>query len=173
MTTLTETELHDFLAKTAIVAANPERGIGRQLTYEPPAPRIIVIHFGPEDWADYVSRIVSIVLSFEDAWLLISRHGSASQLRELTTHDDAEALMFAAAERERLAAYVCSRDMAMGRASQDIYLVGGVGNILITWDHHTEDEGLSVEVRDVRQSSALLADLNAFGAELEVFYTPS
>jgi hypothetical protein len=61
--------------------------------------------------------------------------------------------------------------MAMGSVSQDIYLVGGDGNVLVTWDHHTENEGLRVELRDVKQSSTLLADLNKFGVELEVFYT--
>ena len=66
--------------------------------------------------------------------------------------------------------YLCTRDMAMGSVSQDVYLVGADGNVLVTWDHHTADEGLSVDLRDVEQASRLLADLNLLGAELEVFY---
>jgi hypothetical protein len=33
-----------------------------------------------------------------------------------------------------------------------------------------KDEGLRVDLRDAKQSSAQLSDLNTFGAELEVFY---
>ena len=171
MNTLTETALHAFLAKVAIEAALPERHIGRELSYRPPARRTIVVHFGPNDSAGYVSGIVSLLLASEESWLLVPRYGAASQLGDFTTDDEAEALLFDPSERERLCRYVCTRDMALGSASQDIYLVSADGNVLITWDHHTEDEGLSIEVRDVRQSSGLLTDLNTFGAELEVFYT--
>ena len=170
MTTLTATQLHDFLANAAIEAASPERGIGRELTYRPPAPRTIVVHFGSDDSSEYITRVISILLQSAESWLLAPRYGSASQLRELTTVADAEALLFAPSERDRLASYLCTRDMSMRAISQDIYLVSGDGNTLIVWDHHTEDEGLEVALRDIVRSSALLADLNTFGAELEVFY---
>ena len=171
MNTLTEEELHALLIKAEIVAAGPERGIGRELRYQPPARRTLVIHFGPQDSTGYLTDVVSILLSSEESWLLVPRYGQASQIAALTTQPDAEALVFAPSERERLCAYLCTRDTAMGSASPDIYLVSAAGNMLITWDHHTEDEGLSVEMRDVKQASALLALLNTFGTELEVFYT--
>jgi hypothetical protein len=95
----------------------------------------------------------------------------AAELGALTIPPDAEALVFDASERERLCAYLCTRDMSMGAASQDIYLLGADANLLVTWDHHTADEGLCVDVRDTKQSSALLSDLNTRGAELELFYT--
>jgi hypothetical protein len=141
MNTLTQAELQGFLAKAAIVAADPDRRIGRELSYRPPALRTVVIHFGSRDSTDYISGVVSILLSFEKSWLLVARYGPASRLGAFTTQPDAEALVFDSSERERLCAYVCTRDMAMGSASQDIYLVGADGSVLITWDHHTEDEG--------------------------------
>jgi hypothetical protein len=110
-------------------------------------------------------------LSFEESWLLVARYGPASGLGSFTVQPETEALVFDASERERLCEYLCTRDMALGSVSTDIYLVSADGNVLVTWDHHTEDEGLSVELRNVKQSSALLSDLNTFGAELEVFYT--
>jgi hypothetical protein len=171
MNTMTHPELQAFLLKAGIVVAAPERGIGRELNYQPPARRIVVVQFGPDDSTGYLAQVVSIVLSAEESWLLMPRYGSASQLGDFTTQSDAEALVFAPSERERLCAYLCSRDMAMGAISQDIYLVGADGNVLVAWDHHMEDEGLRVDLRDVKQSTALLADLNTFGAELEVFST--
>jgi len=171
MNTLNQTALDEFLTKAAIEAAAPERHIGRELIYRPPARRTIVVHFGPNDSAVYVSAVVSLLLASQESWLLVGRYGPASQLGDLTTDAGAEALVFDATERERLCRYVCARDMRMSSASQDIYLVSADGNVLVTWDHHTEDEGLGIDMRDVRQSNALLTDLNRFGAELEIFYT--
>jgi hypothetical protein len=42
---------------------------------------------------------------------------------------------------------------------------------LVTWDHHTADEGLDVRLQSVAEASRLLVSLNDFGAELEVFYS--
>jgi hypothetical protein len=170
MNTLNDAELQAFLLKAGIAVAAPERGIGRELNYQPPARRIVVVQFGPNDSTGYLAQAVSIVLSVEESWLLVPRYGSASQLGNFTTQA-AEALVFPPSERERLCTYLCSRNMAMGAVSQDIYLIGADGNVLVAWDHHMEDEGLRVDLRDVKQSTALLADLNTFGAELEVFYT--
>ena len=171
MKTLTETALQAFLAKAGIEAAVPERHIGRELRHRPLARRTIVVHFGPNDSAAYVSGIMSLLLAAEESWLLVARYGPASQLGGLTTEGDAEALLFDPSERERPCKYVCTRDMALGSASLDIYLVSADGTVLVTWDHHTEDEGLCVDIRDVRKSNELLTDLNTCGAELEVFYT--
>ena len=171
MKTLTQAELQGFLAHAAITAAGPERGIGRELSSRQPARRTVVIHFGADDPADYITRVVSILLSMEDSWVLVGRYGSAAQLGALTTTIEAEALMFDSSERESLAAYLCTRDTKLDSRSADIYLVGPDGNVIVTWDHHTHDEGLCVDLRDVQRSSALLAELNALGTELEVFYT--
>ena len=171
MNTLTLAELHQFLASVALNIAAPERGVGRELSYRPSALRTVVIHFGPDDSSDYVREVVSILLSFDDSWLLMARHGSASQLGDLTTQDDAEALTFASAERHRLCDYLCTREMRLGSVSQDVYVLSEDGNMLVTWDHHTEDEGLQVDLRDVERANELLVALNTLGAEVEVFYT--
>jgi hypothetical protein len=51
--------------------------------------------------------------------------------------------------------------------------LGGRGDALVTWDHHTADEGLSVQFNSIADASRLLVSLNEFGAELEVFYSHS
>jgi hypothetical protein len=43
------------------------------------------------------------------------------------------------------------------------------GNILVTWDHHTAVEGLSIQFRRVPDAK-LLGSLNDLGAELDLFY---
>jgi hypothetical protein len=171
MNTLSQPELQPFLENAAIAAASPESRIGRELRYHLPAPRTVVIHFGGEESADYISQIISILLSSEESWLLLARYGPAARLGDLTKQPEAQALVFGPSERDRLCMYLCTRDMAMGSVSQDVYLVGADGNVLARWDHHTADEGLTVDLRDVKQASRLLADLNMIGAELEVFYT--
>src|SRR6185436_20404849 len=96
--TLTQAELQGFLAHAAITAAGPERGIGRELCSRQPARRTVVIHFGADDPADYITRVVSILLSMEDSWVLVGRYGSAAQLGALTTTIEAEALVFDSSE---------------------------------------------------------------------------
>jgi hypothetical protein len=133
--------------------------------------RAIVVRFGSTDGSDYIADTVSIILSSQDSWLLIPRYGPAAQLSSLTTIPEAEALSFGANERGQLCTYLCTRDMTMGSVSQDIYVVSANGNTMVTWDHHTHDEGLRIDLRDVKESSRLLVELNTFGAELEAFYS--
>jgi len=171
MDALNQTELRAFFATTRLAVADPSLGIGREISFRQSARRLIVIHFGKADRPDYIARTISIVLSSQPSWLLVARFGPAAKLGTLTTLTDAEALSFGPGERERLCTYLCTRDMTMGSVSQDVYAIGVNGNTLVTWDHHTHDEGLRVDLQDVQESSKLLAALNTFGAELEVFYT--
>jgi len=62
--------------------------------------------------------------------------------------------------------------MNLGATSADLYSLGTSGNALVTWDHHTADGGLTVELRRVDDSNRLLLSLNEIGAELEVFCSP-
>jgi hypothetical protein len=170
MDALNDEQLHEFLARVNVHAADPELGIGRELSYRPSPLRVVVIHFGDSDSPDYVARILSIVLSTRESWLLIPRHGPASGLG-ISDVLEAEALAFGPSERERLCAYLCERDTSLSSVSADLYVLSANGDAMITWDHHTADEGLGIDLRDVNTTSRLLADLNSAGVELELFYT--
>ena len=50
-------------------------------------------------------------------------------------------------------------------------VVAGNGNTILTWDHHTADAGLAIQLRDVSETSRLIAELNTLGTEFEVLYT--
>ena len=102
---------------------------------------------------------------------MIPRHGPASKLGISSGFPVADALRFGADEREQLCRYLCTRDTDPGAVSADLYVVGGDGRSIVTWDHHTQDAGLRVALRDVSESSKLLERLNDCGAEMEVFYT--
>jgi hypothetical protein len=171
MDALNQAEVREFLLKADIAAGDRELDIGRELHYHRSPRRTVVIHFSVSDSLDYISQIVSIVLSAQDSWLLIPRYAPASKLAVSSGFPVADALRFGAGDREQLCGYLCTRDMGPGAVSSDLYIVGGNGHIIVTWDHHTRDEGLSIDLRDVSESSKLLAGLNDLGAEMEVFYT--
>jgi hypothetical protein len=61
--------------------------------------------------------------------------------------------------------------MDTGRVSSDLYVVSSNGKAMITWDHHAEDEGVRIDLRDVTAASKLLSELNDVGVEMEMFYT--
>src|SRR6476620_3953237 len=101
MDALNDEQLHAFLARVNVPAADSGRGIGRELSYRPLPLRVVVIHFGESDSHEYISRVVSVVLSAREAWVLIPRHCAASALGIPDVSLDAEALAFGASERQR------------------------------------------------------------------------
>jgi hypothetical protein len=162
-------ELHALLAKAGIEMASPASRIGAQLSYRPYARRTVVVQFGEHDTPEYVSQTLLTVLSVEVAWLLTARYGSVAELGSLESPDNIAALRFDAAEREVLERLLRPEPPHTRTIVRDLYIVGASGQALVTWDHHTFQDGLSIEFSDVPASSRLLTSLNEFGAELEVY----
>ena len=171
MEPLNDEQLHEFLARVNVHAAAPELGIGRELGYRPTPLRVLVIHIADSDSPAYRARIFSIVLSTRESWLLIPRHGAASGLGIADVVLETEALAFGLPERGRLGAYLSEHDTRVSSSSSDLYALSADGDVLVTCDHHTADEGLRIDLRDVSTTSRLLAGLNRVGVELELFYT--
>jgi hypothetical protein len=134
MEALNDERLHEFLARVNGHAADPELGIGRELSYRPSPVRVLVIHFGDSDSPDYIARVLSIVLSTRESWLLIPRHGRASGLGISDVVLEAEALAFGPPERGRLCAYLCERDTSISSVSSDLYALSADGDVMVTWD---------------------------------------
>ncbi len=159
-----------FLSRAEIAVADPIHRIGRQLSYKRPPLRTIIVHFGESDIPDYVSAVVRTVLETEKDYFLTPRYGKASDLGLIEDAIEFTAILFAERDRPRLVEYLCTRPMAIGRVSTDLYVLSATGNVLLTWDHHTASEGLTIELCKVGQASQLLVALNELGAELEVYY---
>jgi hypothetical protein len=162
-------QFNAFLSRSGIRLPDPAIGIGRELTYARPSPRTIIIHFGEADSAAYLSTVVNIVLQMEGDYFLTPRYGKASDLGLLPGTAEFEAIFFSEKDRSRLIEYLCTRPMDMGLVSTDLYIISATGNLLLNWDHHTEEDGLSLELCQVSQASQLLVALNELGAELEVY----
>jgi len=171
MKPLNEHSLRELFARAHIDAADRARGIGQQLSYRSNAPRTIVIHLVEAHTTEYCIGAISRVLDADDEWLLIPRYGSASELDLMVEEDGADALLFTAAEKHALATYLCTRPIDLGSISADVYVLGRRGDILLTWDHHSADEGITIELQSVSDAGRLLTSLNEFGVELELFYT--
>src|SRR5215813_2755613 len=155
--------LRKFLTRAGVKVADPALRIGRALTFASPPARTVVVHLG--NATDHIAGIISIVLSIDATWFLIPRYGAAAQLGLVEGTSEVAAVTVAPSERGLLGRYLCERPMDLGATSTDIYVVGASGNILVTWDHHTADEGLTVGLRRVEDSNRLLVSLNDLGAE--------
>jgi hypothetical protein len=171
MEPVTEARLRELFASAQIdVASNPAL-VGNELTYRVSPPRVIVIHLGETDSPEYCVELMSRVLQADEAWILVTRYGSIADLGLMPGLDDAKALAFGALERRELATYLCTRSTALSSVSADLYVIGGSGNTLITWDHHSADEGIEVALQSVSAAGRLLVSLNELGTELELFST--
>ena len=170
MDPISETRLRELFARADIEAADAAAGIGHQLSYRGGARRGIVIHLAETDPLEYRIEVISRVLETDDAWVLITRYGTIGDLDLMPGVDDAEGLSFAAVERRALATYLCTRSTALASISADLYVLGNGGDVLVTWDHHSHDEGVTVDLQSVSDAGRLLVSLNELGAELELFY---
>ena len=166
-----ETVGHDslcaLLARAGIKMADPALRIGRQLSFAPPPARTVVIHHLATA-TDQIARVTAIILSTDAAWFVVPRYGDAIQLCLVGTTSETGAVGFAASERALLGRYLCERSMRLEDTSTDLHAVGAAGNVLVTWDHHTADEGLVVGLRRVDDAGRLLVSLNELGTDFEV-----
>jgi len=170
MRAVTAAEFQTVLARGSLREAEPRLRIGRELAFVDAPARRIVVHLGADDSEHYLREVTDRILSLENEWLLVPRHGAVLGLGLLGRETDAVAIRFERAERASLSRYLCTRSLDVGTVSADLYALADSGGILITWDHHTAAEGLSIQLRRVSDASQLLAVLNDLGTELELFY---
>ena len=168
---LTRDQVEQLLARAGLRVADPETGIGRELTYHAYPRRIVVVHFAEDEKLEYLVGATSRILELDEEWILLTRYGAPSDLDILPADPNMAAIAFGPADRARLADYLCTRPTDLASVSADLYTLGASGRTLVTWDHHTADEGLDVRLQSVAEASRLLVSLNDFGAELEVFYS--
>jgi hypothetical protein len=155
----------------ALLSAAGIRHRSGELFFATAPARTIVLHFADNEPHHYVLGAIGVILRIEDQWLLVPRFGTAVDLGLLADAVSARAVLFEPAERPALAEYLCTRPMDPGGFSCDQYFVSASGGVLVTWDHHTAEEGLTIQMQNVNAASTLLVSLNELGAELDLFYT--
>lgn len=168
MNAITANDFDEFLSRAEISTLDQGTQGSKHLSFKPAPARTIIVHFVESDRPKFLLEMTARILDLEESWLLVPRRGTAADLELLDVSQPAKALRFAAADKGRLAEYLCTRPMAFGNYSMDIYVIAGSGNTFITWDHHTAREGLGIELRDKADAGRLLASLNDLGAELDL-----
>jgi hypothetical protein len=169
MKSVTATRLHELLARAQIDVSADTANVGKELIYRSGPHRTIVIHLGETDSREYCIELFTRVLALDADWLLLTRYGSVADLGLMPDVEDAAALEFSGSERAALATYLCTRSTRLSSISADLYVLDSNGEVLVTWDHHSADEGISVAFQSVATAGRLLVSLNELGAELEVF----
>jgi hypothetical protein len=148
--------------------SDPNLGIGRELSYLDTPARTVVIHFADDASSPFRSAIAERVLDIADAWFLFPRYDALPSLELIEVNAESTAIEFGRDARRSLAEYLATRPMQFGIPGLDLYAVASEGQALITWDHHTQDEGLSVQLQRVNDATKLAASLCSFGSEFEV-----
>ena len=172
MKAISNTELAAFLVEAQIHRADPNLRIGRQLTYAADPLRVVVVHFGESESPEYIEGIFRNVLAIDESWFITPRYGSVSDFGIAEVQHDAAAILAVRVDAERLITFLYNRFEALQTMEgNDLYLVAGTGQILVTYDHHSPDEGLAIHLNDIAKTSQLLVILNEMGAEMELFST--
>jgi hypothetical protein len=168
MDNITETELRAVLDLGRIAARSYSDRTESELSFEPPAARVVIVYVGEDRRSAYADRVVSAVLGASESWLLVPRFGKASQL-SIAGAATAAALRFSQGDAGALKRYLCERPMHIGEFDTDLYLLSPSGSIKICWDHHSAEEGVVIELREVSDASRLLESLNEAAAEVELY----
>jgi hypothetical protein len=162
-------EFEQALRDGGLVKSDPEVGIGRQLHYPKGPARTVVVQFLDGDPTAYRSGVAKRVLDIADTWFLFPRYGALPDFGLLDVNDQSVAVEFGPDARALLAEYLATRPMEFGKSGLDLYAVTKEGQVLVTWDHHTEQDGLCVQLLRVDEATKLVASLCSFGSELAVF----
>jgi len=152
-----------------LTMADPKAGIGRELHYSGGPARTVVVQFSDKDPIGFRSGVAKRILDIADVWLLFPRHGALPSFGLVELNEDSIAIEFGPEERGSLAEYLATRPMGFDKHGLDLYAIAKDGQALLIWDHHTEDEGLSVDLQHVRDAVAVVASLCGFGTELEMY----
>lgn len=169
MKPVSEAKLADVFTRGQI-ERTARAGVGRELRYRDNPHRLIVIHLADTDSVSYCIDVMSRILDLDEEWVLVTRYGSVADLGLRDGVEDAKGLSFPSAERNQLATYLCSRSIDLASVSADLYVLSSTGQVMVTWDHHSADEGIQVGLQSVEDAGRLLTMLNQLGVELELFY---
>lgn len=149
-------EFAQLCKRSGIAIAAAHLGIGRELSYQNGPARTIVVHIAESDFPDTFERTLRAVLPIERNYLLARRHG------------DGPARQYETSEYPGLIERLVLRPPWLNIPNDDLYLLGGSGEILLVYDHHMSD-GLPIFLSSTRKTGLALTLLNEEGPELELY----
>ena len=169
MNLVTAVQFEQALRAGGLAKSGHEVRIGRELHYPENPARVVVVQLSKTDTTAFRCGVAERVLDVADTWFLFPRYGALPSLGLVEFNDQSVAVRFGNDERRSLAQYLATRPIRPGECDADLYAVASEGQALVTWDHHTEDDGLSVQLQRAKDAAKLVASLCAFGSELQVF----
>lgn len=88
-----------------------------------------------------------------------------------TNVQDAAAIVVEQNETGKLISFLVDQIGAFQTmAGNDLYLLASSGKVILPYDHHSPDEGLSIYLNDLSLCGGLPTSLNVLGTEFELLY---
>jgi hypothetical protein len=130
-------EVDRILSGAGIEVASPSLSIGRQLNFRTNPRRTVVVRFAEDESLEYLRAVTSRVLELDQKWVLLTRYGSAADLKLYPSKLPLGGIAFDASEQRDLSEYLCTRTANAGTIEADLYVLSRKGSALVTWDHYT------------------------------------
>jgi hypothetical protein len=172
MKTLEQTDFEDFCSRSIIHLHGPElkKRIGNELSFGDCPLRTLVVHFAHSDPPEYVLKILRILLGIEDSWLLSPRFTYREDMRLFHKQFTFEILIIDKQDKSVFSEFLLEYLGRLKSISDDLFVIGLSGKVIVRYDHHIFSDGLSISLNDVGKAGSLLKALNDLGTELELFY---
>lgn len=150
-------ELSKIFKGAGMSTADPGLDMGLDLSFRKGPARVMVVYFDESDFPGLFRKTLEQIFSIEPCWLLIQREGSG------------QVLAFERPEFPDLIDRMNSHLPQLTHVGEDWYLMAKSGEVLVSFDHHLSEDGLTLSLSNVAKAGTLLQSLNEIGAELELF----
>jgi len=146
----------DLCASSGLAITDEASGIGRTVAFQTKPVRTVVIHLSESDSLETVRRLLVSALKSESGWFRLNRYDSDS----ITFHSHSS---FNRLIEDSI------KSWPNIESSDDSYLLGSEGAILMTLDQHIFRDGIVVSFADLIKSSEVLNTLSEFSVSYEVY----
>jgi hypothetical protein len=148
----------EFLFEDAGISAQTESpNIGRDLHYTNGPKRTVVVQFAETDFPENIRNALESIFSIDVDWFWVNRFGSD------------KATKYSEPTHSELAMRLIQIWPQLQSIRDDIYLVSGNGEALLSFGHHMREDGMPIFFNDIENASLVISKLNSIGAEFEVF----
>lgn len=172
MKILSHSDFQNFCVQSGIEFPNSKsvKKIGKYLSFKIGPKRTVVIHIVESDSGEYLTRLFQAVLSVETTWILSSRVRYRGDVNFGDLKLNQEVITVTNSDKNIFSKFLFEYLHKLRSVSDDLFIVGHSGNVIIKYDHHIFSDGLDIYMNDIKKTSKLLKSLNELGAELNLYY---